>query len=78
MPLFDFQCQDCQETFEELLKSADAQGDVRCVKCGSPKVERLLSVFAAGSSRASRPGAGAAPAAPGRSGGCGGGCACHS
>lgn len=80
MPLYDFQCTDCETTFEELVKSADSCGEVQCVRCGSKKVERLLSVFATGGGHSS--GASGGSASPSRRkgvSGCGGGsCGCHS
>ncbi len=42
MPLYDFQCQDCDHRFEEL---AFADDDLpRCPKCGSQRTSRLVSV----------------------------------
>jgi len=81
MPLFDFECRDCQATFEELVKSPDDTASVRCSSCGSAKVERLLSVFSARStSPSTRGGAGLpGPSRRGKppAGGCGSGCGCH-
>ena len=51
MPLFEFKCQDCGNTFEKIVPTADAA--VSCQQCQSLKVEKLLSVFAVGTS--SRP-----------------------
>jgi len=44
MPLFEFECGKCQAQFETLVR---ADTKVVCPKCGSPKVEKLLSTFAA-------------------------------
>lgn len=74
MPIFDFRCNDCGHVFDELVKSADSIGVVECAKCGSKKVERLVSVFAAAGSRAG--GAGTAPRKATRRGGCGPSCGC--
>jgi putative FmdB family regulatory protein len=41
MPLYDFQCPQCQHTFEELVRVGDTPS---CPQCGSTKPERLLSV----------------------------------
>lgn len=47
MPLFGFVCEECQENFEELVISASNTDEVACPECGSPKVERQLSLVAA-------------------------------
>lgn len=47
MPLFEFVCQDCGEAFEELVNRSTK---VACPACQSSRVEKQLSVFAAGSS----------------------------
>ncbi len=78
MPLYDFHCDDCETTFEELLKTLNDAGDIRCAKCGSRKVTRQIAVFSTGSSRQ---GAARSPSTlPARpsGGGCGSGCGCHS
>ena len=41
MPRFDFLCAACNETFEHLLPMGGAPP--KCLKCGSKKVEKLLS-----------------------------------
>jgi len=46
MPLFEFQCRDCDQPFEELLRSTAAVVEVKCPKCGSTHVQRKVSVFA--------------------------------
>jgi putative FmdB family regulatory protein len=64
MPLFEYKCRDCGMTFEKIVASSAA--DVVCKRCASPRVEKLLSVFAvAGSSRS------AASHEPGPCGACG-------
>lgn len=47
MPIYEYTCGSCKKEFEELLRSAAAEKTVRCPECGSPKVTRKLSVFAA-------------------------------
>jgi putative FmdB family regulatory protein len=44
MPLFDFTCRDCGETFEALVRSQDP--DPHCRSCGSASLDRLTSCFA--------------------------------
>jgi len=54
MPIFEYRCRDCGTQFERIVGSADSA--VTCKECESPRVEKLLSVFAvAGSSRSIAP-----------------------
>ncbi|MCG3137344.1 MAG: hypothetical protein HJJLKODD_01188 [Phycisphaerae bacterium] len=46
MPMYEYQCRSCQQRFEELHKSMDAELPA-CPHCGSRKVEKQFSVFAA-------------------------------
>lgn len=46
MPLYEFQCAECQDDFEELVRSSTAVAEVKCPQCGSPRVRRKVSVFA--------------------------------
>ncbi len=45
MPIFEFQCEECGEVFEELVLG-DKIKDVKCKKCGSSKVTKLISQVA--------------------------------
>jgi putative FmdB family regulatory protein len=47
MPLYEFRCDDCEEEFEKLVRSASAVSEVNCPSCGSPKVIKRMSSFAA-------------------------------
>jgi len=44
MPLYEYRCQDCDRTFERLVRRGEAV--VSCPHCGGERVERLFSVFA--------------------------------
>lgn len=58
MPVYEFQCQQCDRAFEELVRSADDAKSVQCPECGARKASRKLSVFAARSGAGNgRPGA---------------------
>jgi len=46
MPIFEYRCRGCGAQFEKIHAAADIA--ITCVQCGSPQVERLLSVFAVG------------------------------
>jgi putative FmdB family regulatory protein len=46
MPIFEFKCRKCREIFEVLFRNRDEKVSVVCPKCGSIKVERMISAFA--------------------------------
>jgi len=48
MPIFEYECRECGEKFEELVSNPEST--VSCPKCGSDQVGRMLSVFASGGS----------------------------
>ncbi len=43
MPIHEFQCESCNYVFELLLMSKAEMENVRCPKCQSPDVGRLMS-----------------------------------
>jgi len=43
MPIYEYACSQCGKPFEELILRKSDEDDVRCPKCRSRKVERLLS-----------------------------------
>jgi putative FmdB family regulatory protein len=45
MPLYKYQCSDCQEEFEELVSYSESN-NVACPKCGSHQTEKKVSAFA--------------------------------
>ena len=45
MPIYEYRCEGCQQTSEIFLKSKDEA--VRCPRCGSEKLTKLLSTFSA-------------------------------
>ncbi|NTW01443.1 MAG: zinc ribbon domain-containing protein [Oscillochloris sp.] len=66
MPLYEYQCPDCDSRFERLVRSSEAAHKIICPTCGGEKPERLLSLFATsgprpGSSPASSSGAACGP-----------------
>ncbi len=48
MPLYDYLCYHCGSSFELLRRMTADDSDVRCPECGSDRIERLVSTFAAG------------------------------
>ncbi len=45
MPIYEFVCDNCKNTFERLVLSGDEAKDILCPKCHG-KVHRLMSCFA--------------------------------
>jgi putative FmdB family regulatory protein len=72
MPIYEYVCMSCESHFEELVRHDESP---KCPDCGTVKVQRQLSVFAASKAKpAVKTGGGPAPF----SGGCGhGSCGCH-
>lgn len=70
MPLFEFECEECGERYEELLRSSSATDEVSCPKCGSARAHRLQSGFSTscsqGSGKAASSGAGSSCGSGGR------------
>lgn len=73
MPIYEYQCKTCDTKFEELVRDRDAS-TARCPRCGTPEVNRLLSLFA--TNNGSNP-ASAASNSTGHACGCGS-CSCGS
>jgi putative FmdB family regulatory protein len=47
MPLYGFECEDCQEEFEELVTNLSKADEITCPRCGGKNVSRQLSLVAA-------------------------------
>jgi len=47
MPIFEYRCGKCGHEFEELESVADRDRPRNCPECGSKRVARVISVFAA-------------------------------
>ncbi len=48
MPLYEYRCKNCGESFEKLRRMSEADQGIDCPHCQSEEVERLLSSFATG------------------------------
>ncbi len=47
MPIYEFDCKECGEKFDKLVRSSAAQSEVVCPSCGSDEVKKRMSLFAA-------------------------------
>jgi putative FmdB family regulatory protein len=54
MPIYEFTCEECGRTFDELVAMASASAAVPCPSCKSKRTKRNVSTFASRS--ASKPG----------------------
>ncbi|MBM3841158.1 MAG: zinc ribbon domain-containing protein [Verrucomicrobia bacterium] len=52
MPIYEFHCGQCGKDSEVLVRTTDWQG-TECPHCGSTKLAKKLSVFAAGNAESS-------------------------
>lgn len=43
MPIYEFKCDDCNQTFESLVLIASAIDNVRCKYCYSANIRKILS-----------------------------------
>jgi putative FmdB family regulatory protein len=62
VPIYEYVCRDCHQQFELIVRGSNAPA---CTACGSPNLQKQLSVFAAHTKQA------AAPRAAGPCGTCG-------
>lgn len=74
MPLYDFRCRTCGDTFEMRRSMADA-GDPATCPAGHADTVKLMPLVAVGGRAAGNTGV-PAPAPTGGGGCCGGGCGC--
>jgi putative FmdB family regulatory protein len=52
MPIYEYRCQACETTFESLVRG---DSTVTCPQCGSPALDKLLSVPYISTGRTARP-----------------------
>lgn len=43
MPIYEFQCESCSTAFELFLMSKKEMDKVRCTKCSSPEIKKMIS-----------------------------------
>jgi putative FmdB family regulatory protein len=56
MPIYEYRCEICRETFERLRPMREADEPTTCPRCESKAVERLISEFSAGAGCRTAPG----------------------
>lgn len=47
MPIYDFECQDCGKSFEQLVRRESEVAELTCPECHSGRVKKALSLPAA-------------------------------
>ena len=47
MPIYEYSCADCQQTFEKMRPMSRADDAISCPDCGGVQTKRGLSLFAA-------------------------------
>ena len=52
MPIYEFKCNACGNTFEEIVFGSDQDSDFDCPTCGDEDTCRLMSSFSCGSGSA--------------------------
>ncbi|MBS1256412.1 MAG: hypothetical protein MAG581_02235 [Deltaproteobacteria bacterium] len=55
MPLYDYQCGQCESGFTELRRSSEMDSPISCPECGSRETRRSVSSFAVGGSASGMP-----------------------
>lgn len=48
MPIYEYQCSECQHRFSVLVRSAGGKGERPCPECGCARTERLISPVSQG------------------------------
>ncbi len=54
MPIYEYQCEDCQKVFQALIMKIEEEKELRCQNCGSSALKRLISRVAYHVSEADR------------------------
>ena len=71
MPIYEYLCLDCRNTFDVLRPMGDADAPVQCEVCEGQRTSRMISLFFSQSE--SSPGSASTSACA-----CGGACSCAS
>lgn len=50
MPVYTYVCKDCGEKFDLLIGVTSEKVELKCKKCGSKNIQKILSEFSVGNS----------------------------
>ena len=67
MPIYEYRCEECDHRFEILQRLGEGPDGLTCPDCGTPRLEKMFSTFAASATQGSMAvpaSAGCAPGAP--------------
>jgi putative FmdB family regulatory protein len=67
MPIYEYRCRKCEETFEVMQKVNEDNKVLQCPKCQTDEPERLLSSFCSGSPKSATAARGSGHSSPGHS-----------
>jgi putative FmdB family regulatory protein len=73
MPIYEYYCEDCENSFEALVRPGRPE-DAACPHCHGGHLSREMSVFASARGGLDGGGNGFTPSGAGGGGCCGGGC----
>jgi putative FmdB family regulatory protein len=45
MPIYEYVCAQCGHKFEKLVLSSRRANGIQCPECGSPSVDKAISIF---------------------------------
>lgn len=76
MPLYEYACLDCQDTFDSLRRMDQADAAIACPDCGGEHTSRSLSLIASPQIGKDSPDLKAGPSATAGACACGGMCSC--
>ncbi len=51
MPIYEYECLKCRQRFELRRHITDSDSDIKCPKCGSEKLQRVITTFNTGLSQ---------------------------
>lgn len=68
MPIYEFKCNDCEQTFEALVLIASAVDTIRCKHCHSANIKKMPSVTSSPAGKGTSIPAGALSGCSSRSG----------
>ena len=67
MPIYEYECRNCNERFEVLQKIDEGSEGLCCPKCDADKPVKVLSAFCSGSTKGPALTGGSTHSAPGHS-----------